>query len=203
MSAYPLMLRGSALRALVVGGGRVAERKTRALLDSGAHVRVVAPHIQDTLRTLAGHCERLTLHEREYAPGDVAESLLVIAATDRREVNAQVAADALHTSRLVNVADAPDEGNCMTPAIHRAGDRVVAVTAGSVPAAAARVRDALASRLDGRYARAVALLAALRARLLGDGGREAWRRAAGELAGEDFCVRVENGTLERQVAEWR
>ena len=45
MSAYPIMLDGARIYALVVGGGAVATRKVRALLDSGAHVHVVAPDV--------------------------------------------------------------------------------------------------------------------------------------------------------------
>ena len=46
MSAYPLILDGTAIDALVVGGGAVATRKTLALLDAGASVRVVAPTVR-------------------------------------------------------------------------------------------------------------------------------------------------------------
>ena len=45
MSAYPIMLEGRRINALVVGGGPVATRKVRALLDSDARVHVVAPDV--------------------------------------------------------------------------------------------------------------------------------------------------------------
>jgi siroheme synthase-like protein len=197
------MLRGSEVEALIVGGGAVAERKTRSLLAGGARVRLVAPTIADGLRALAAGSDRLVLEERSYRSGDIGEALLVIAATDRREVNAQVAADARAATRLVNVADEPEEGNCMTPAVHRAGELVVAVTAGAVPTAAARVRDAIARRLDARYAGAVRALARLRHRLLTAGQRGEWRRAVDSLVTADFCERVESGGFEREVASWR
>ena len=203
MSAYPLTLRGTEIEALVVGGGAVAARKTRSLLEAGARVRLVAPVIADALRAMAAESPRLALEERAYRADDIGEALLVIAATDQRDVNARVAADALATTRLINVADEPDEGNCSTPAVHRAGDLVVAVTAGSVPGVAARVRDVIGRRLDDRYARAVAALARLRGRLLDGGAREEWRRATDSLVTDDFCDRVERGELDREVAAWR
>ena len=201
MSAFPLMLDGAQLRALVVGGGRVATRKARALAESGAHVRVVAPAISPEMRALAG--PRIELLEREYAAEDVGDAMLVVAATDAREVNARVAADARALGRLVNVADAPDDGNCTTAAVHRAGEIVVAVTAGGVPAMAASVRDLVAARIDARYAAAADALAALRARILRERGSDAWRAALDDLLAGDFATTVESGALARRAAEWR
>ena len=202
MSVYPVMLRGAEVEALVVGGGAVAERKTRALLDGGARVRLVAPAIADGLQTLAAGSAQLALAERRYRTDDIGDALLVVAATNRRDVNAQVAADAKAARRLVNVVDEPEEGNCVTPAVHRAGDLVVAVTAGMVPTAAARVRDAVARRLDMRYAGAVRALGRLRDRLVSRGERAEWRRAADSLVTADFCERVESGAFEAEVASW-
>lgn len=202
MSAYPLMLDGARLEALVVGGGAVATRKVRALLDAGARVRVVAPDVHDELAALAAGASGLTIERRAYAAGDAGGALLVIAATDRREVNARVAADAHALGRLVNVADAPEEGNCATAATHRAGELTVAVTAGGVPAVAARVRDLVAERLDRRYAEALARLVALRRRVLAERGSAAWREIVDRLVGEDFCPAVESGVLTERLAAW-
>jgi precorrin-2 dehydrogenase / sirohydrochlorin ferrochelatase len=202
MSGYPLLLEGSRVLAVVVGGGQVAHRKAMSLLQSGATVRVIAPEVCDALRGAAAGCARVELVQRPYASGDVGEANLVVAATGSRTVNAQVAADALSAGRLVNVADAPEEGNCATVAAHRAEGLVVGVSAGGVPAAAARIRDALAARFDGRYGTAVATLGTLRRRLLADGRAESWRSAERELVGHDFCAAVERGEIPQRVAVW-
>lgn len=202
MSAYPLMLDGAQLRALVVGGGAVALRKTRGLRAAGARVRVVAPALDEALLALAADDEMVSATRRAYAAGDIGDAALVVAATDDRVVNARVAADARAAGRLVNVADAPAEGNCWTAAVHRAGDLVVAVTAGGAPAVAARVRDAIAARFDARYAAAAARLAGLRARLLADGREAEWRAESERVVGDDFCAAVESGTFDERVARW-
>jgi siroheme synthase-like protein len=202
MSGYPVVLRGEALAALVVGGGAVALRKATALLAAGATVRIIAPEIAAELRALGAGAPRLSLVEREYLPGDVGDALLVIAATSDRAVNARIAADGRALHRLVNVADAPDEGNCVTAATHRAGDLVVAVSAGGVPTAAERIRDALARRFDARYAQAVGALAGVRGRLLAEGSAERWRAAREELVGPDFCESVESGDFPTRAARW-
>ncbi len=201
MSVYPLMLDGTMIRALVVGGGTVALRKTHALIDSGALVRVVTPRADDGFHALGG--SHLTLVEREYRTGDIGDALLVVAATSSREVNAQVAADALAEGRLVNVVDAPDEGNCTTPAVHRAGDVVIAVTAGGVPSAAVRIRESIAARYADSYAHAIAELGAIRASLLASGDRARWGQVADAVVGPDFCDVVERGEFPARVAAWR
>jgi precorrin-2 dehydrogenase/sirohydrochlorin ferrochelatase len=202
VSAYPVAIEGEGLDALVVGGGDVAARKARALLDAGATVRAVALEPGASMRALAAR-DRLTIIARAYESGDIGDALLVVAATDDRETNARVAADAAASHRLVNVADAPDEGNCATMATHRAGELVVGVTAGGVPGAAARVRDAIAARYDERYAAAIGALRVLRRTLLARGDREAWGRAARELVTAEFCVDVERGGHAERVRTWR
>jgi siroheme synthase-like protein len=195
------MLDGSSLRALVVGGGAVATRKTRALLAAGSTVRLVALEIDPALQQAEGPA--LNIARRTYVESDIGDALLVIAATSSREVNARVCRDARSHGRLVNVADAPADGNCISPATHRAGDVVIAVSAGGVPSVAARIRDCIARRYADPYAEAVAQLGALRSRLLGAGDRDGWRRVADAVIDQDFCETVERGELETRMAAWR
>ncbi|MDQ3698900.1 MAG: bifunctional precorrin-2 dehydrogenase/sirohydrochlorin ferrochelatase [Gemmatimonadota bacterium] len=202
MSGYPVLLAGDALAALVVGGGAVAARKARALLECGARVRLIAPAICAAVDALTSATPRLTTERREYVVGDVGDALLVIAATSDATVNAAVASDARALGRLVNVAGAPVLGNFATVATHRAGTLVIGVSAGGVPSAAARIRDAIAERFDGRYGESVAALAGLRERILADRGADAWRATADALVGSDFCAAVESGVLAREVAAW-
>jgi precorrin-2 dehydrogenase/sirohydrochlorin ferrochelatase len=203
VSALPIVLDGSAISALVVGGGRVGARKVRALVDSGARVHVVAPTIVDDIEMLATSTETLRVTRSRYAVEHLRDATLVIAATDDPAVNATVADDARAAGRLVNVVDRPELGDFITPAVHRCGDLVVAVTAGGVPNAAARIRDSIGRTIDGRYAAAVRDLAALRRTLIAAGKRERWNEAAAALVGEDFCERVESGAFAAGIAAWR
>jgi len=157
--------------------------------------------MSDPLRTLAGEWPRLTLEERAYEPGDVGAATLVVAATDARSVNAQVAADAQRAGRLVNVVDVPDEGNCTAVAAHRAGSLVIGVSAGGVPAAAARVRDAIAARFDDRFGKAVAALATVRRGLIDSGRSAAWQALERQVVGAEFCAHVEDATFDARLAD--
>lgn len=203
MSAYPVMLDGSAVSALVVGGGTVASRKATALVEAGARVHVVAPRVEPALEQLAAGSGTLRLTKAAYASDHIGDALLIVAATDDSPLNARIAADARSRGRLVNVVDAPELGNCITPAVHHAGELVVAVSAGGVPGAAVRIRDSIATLLDARYSDAVRELAALRRTLLDEGRRDRWQEAASSLVAPDFCEQVESGRFAARIAEWR
>lgn len=202
MSGVPILVEAVGLRVLVVGAGAVATRKLATLAGAGARVRVVAPHATGEIRALAedGQVEWL---RRTYVPGDIGDAQLVIVATDDGTVNAMAAADARAMYRLVNVADAPEDGSFTMMATHRNGELVVGVSAGGVPGAAARIRDVIGRRFDERYARALDVLVSTRRSAIERGERERWRALAHSVLGRDFCRAVEKGTLMERVSSWR
>jgi siroheme synthase-like protein len=201
VSDFPIALHGERLTAVVIGGGSVGTRKALALAEAGAQVRVVSPEVTAELGE-AERTRRLSILRESYRPEQLGDATLVIAATDSREVNAQIAVDAHSRGKLVNITDFPDEGNFHTMALHRSGDVTIAVSAGGVPGAAARIRDAIAERFDARYGRAVSALRGLRSRLI-SGGDERWRDAAPKLLADDFCSSVEDGSFTEKVDTWR
>jgi siroheme synthase-like protein len=192
VSDFPIALHGERLTVVVIGGGSVGTRKALALVEAGATVRVVSPE----------RARRLSIARESYRAGQLDGATLVIAATDSRDVNAQIAVDAHSRGKLVNITDFPDEGNFHTMALHRSGDITIAVSAGGVPGAAARIRDAIAERFDARYGQAVSALRGLRSRLIA-GGDERWKDAAPKLIADDFCSSVEDGSFTEKVETWR
>jgi len=139
---YPLMLDLRGRRVVVVGGGRVALRRARALLAAGALVHVIAPQVDPALAGL-----EVTVSRREYRDGDLAEAWLAHAATSDPAVNAQVAADAQRLRIWCVRADDAAASAAWTPAVARDGEITVAVTAGGDPERAKRLRAAIAFAL--------------------------------------------------------
>ena len=203
MSAYPVMLEGTAISALVVGGGTVATRKVRGLLDAGARVHVVAPTIAEELERLAQGDELLRVTRGTYDAAQLAGTTLVVAATSDAAINQTIARDARAHGAIVNVADAPELGTFTTPAVFRRGEIVVAVSTGRVPNAAVKIRDAITEPLDERYTSAVRALTTLRRAMLSNGERERWTQAARALIADDFCEQVESGRFDERIGEWR
>jgi len=143
MTGYPLLLDLTGRRVLVVGGGAVALRRARGLVQAGAAVEVVAPAVRAELAGLD-----VGIRRRPYASGDVAGAWLVEACTDDPRVNAAVAADAAAAGVFCVRADAADQGSASTPATARAGGLTVAVSAGGDPRRAVAVRDAIGLLLE-------------------------------------------------------
>lgn len=140
-------LRPEAGPALVVGGGMVAERKVRGLLEAGFRVTVVAPEIGQTICRPGVECR-----VRAFETADIAGHAIVFACTDSREVNRAVGEAARAAGIFVVVADSQEESTCFTPAVHRDGDLVVGVsTGGASPGLAMEVRDRIAESLGGGW----------------------------------------------------
>lgn len=196
-----IVVHADRVRVLVVGAGKVAARKALAFASNGAAVRVIAPKAEPALRDAAA-AGTLDLTLRGYLSTDIADAELVIAATDDRATNARVAADARAAHRLCNVADAPEDGTFSSIAQQANGALLLAVGANGVPAAAARILAAIGQRFDARYDDALGALRSLRERLLARGGTTEWEHASGQLIGEDFIERVEDGRVVREAARW-
>ena len=153
---YPATLRLTGRRVLVVGGGAVATRRIRTLLEAGAVVDLIAPDAAPEIREAAA-AGRLRWRQRRFQPRDVLEpepAWLVHAATDSVEVNATVA-NAAEEERIWCVrADDAESSSVWTPAVARGADGTVAegltvaVSGGADPRRAAAVRDAVLAGLD-------------------------------------------------------
>ena len=165
MTFYPVFLNLRGRRAVVIGGGAVAEQKVLGLLAAGAHVTVVSPETTPRLAELAA-AGGIDLRRRPYRSGDLAGAWLAIAGTDDRAANAQVWAEAEREGVLLNAVDDLDHCSFIAPAIHREGDITIAVsTSGKSPALAARLRQRVARLVGPAEARLCELLGELRPEL--------------------------------------
>src|SRR5437879_144939 len=161
---YPVFLDLRGRRAVVIGGGAVAEQKVRGLVAAGAHVTLVSPDVTPALTDL-GRRGEIELRRRGYHDGDLAGAWLAIAAVNRT-VNAAVWAEAERLGVPLNAVDDLEHSSFIAPAIHREGDITVAVsTGGKSPALAVRLRQRIARLVGRAEARLCALLGELRPEL--------------------------------------
>lgn len=149
---YPIFLKLTGRKCLVVGGGEVAERKIQSLLASGACVRVVSPVFKSSIAALAGDNPGLVLEEKNFNERDLDGAFIVIAATDNDEENRRIFTAAERLGLLVNVADDPELCNFYVPACVNRGSLQIAVsTAGKSPAFAKRIKEELAGQFGDNY----------------------------------------------------
>ncbi|MEV7663089.1 uroporphyrinogen-III C-methyltransferase [Paenarthrobacter sp. NPDC089316] len=144
---YPTALRLLGRPVLVVGGGPVAQRRAKGLLDAGAKVTVVAPVATETLQSQAAS-GLLTWEAREYRTSDLDGVWFVQTATGTSAVDTQVAADA-EAQRIwcVNASD-HEASAAWTPAVAVVDDVKIAINAGGDPRRAMALRNAVATALE-------------------------------------------------------
>jgi len=144
----------------------VAERKVHSLIDGEAAVRVVSPEVTDGLKALIDR-QKVSYSRKKYEESDLEEAFLVIAATDRAEVNARVYRDASRRNLLVNVVDAPEYCNFMVPAFIRRGDLLLSIsTGGKSPALARKIREKLEREFGKEYEPFLEIMGELREKVL-------------------------------------
>lgn len=191
---YPMMVDLAGRRCLVVGGGQVAERKVRALVEAGAEVVVVSPALIPGLEDLKRE-GRIVHRARSYRPGDVAGSLLVFGATDDRETNGRLADEAKAAGVLANLADSPASSTFLVPAALTRGNLVIAIsTGGDSPALARKIREDLESVYGEEYAGLLKVMEQVRERAKREVADPERRRALFERAVEsDLLERIRAG----------
>ena len=161
MGAYPIMLNIKNQEVVVVGGGTIAYRKIRGLLQAGANITVISPEIEERIETLRRE-RRNVWRKKEFESADITSALLVIAATNSNVVN-ELVAFATMKHQLVNIVDNPELSNFHVPAKLTRGDLTISVaTGGASPTLAKVIRDELSSVYDDSYAEYLAFLAEVR-----------------------------------------
>ena len=165
MRYYPLFadLRGKI--CLVVGGGAVAERKTKSLLKCQALVTVISPTLSAGLARLKDK-NKIVWRSRGYTADSLRGVFLVVAATDNRAINSQVSSSCRRKGVLVNVVDVPEESNFIAPSFIEKKGLVIAIsTGGRAPCLAKKIRQDLERDFIPRYGKLLDELTPLREKM--------------------------------------
>lgn len=142
---YPIMLNLKGKQAVIVGGGQVAARKIRSLLEEGASVQVISPSLDPQIPQ-----EQIDWVARPYQTGDLAKAHLVFACTDQVSVNHQVRQDAPLGVMVNNSGDKSDSDFYNVAQIRATGLTITVSTEGHSPAQAKQMREAIARYLKMR-----------------------------------------------------
>ena len=159
---FPVYLNLKGKRVIVIGGGEVAERKVRSLVETGALITVISPDLTPHL-ALMGRNRSIELRMRPYRPGDCKDASLILSATADPETSKAVWEEGNRLGVLVNTADQPDLCDFIMPAVVRRADLTVAIsTGGASPALAATLRRKIENIIGPEYERLLGLLAKVR-----------------------------------------
>ncbi len=211
---YPVFLDINTKRCVVVGGGHVAERRVKSLLECGAMVKVISPELSRDLELMAGK-KSIEVVKRDFHSGDLEGAFLAIAASDQAEVNSMVVEEAKRRGVLVDSSTEPTAGDFILPSVVRSGSLAIAIsTSGSSPALARMIREELEQSLGPEHAILIKLVSEVRTEFRRKGKQipfEMWRNCIDpELLGlikkgkvatarERLAHNLESGEQKRKV----
>lgn len=162
MAYFPLFVELKDRPCLIVGGGKVALRKAKSLLEFEAKVKVAAPNLEEEFRLL--HKEhKIELYERNFEKKDLDGCYLVVAATDQAVINQEVARLCRERGIMVNVADNRERSSFLFPGCIKRSSVVIGITtSGESPALTKRIRQEIETLIDDSYGEAAKKLGKVR-----------------------------------------
>lgn len=165
MEFLPLAWRLVDQPVLLVGAGNVAHRKAELLLRAGAHLRLVAPAIDSRFEALAAQ-HKIEIIRRRFAPNDIENCILVVAATNDPTVQQQVYEAAVAARIPVNAVDKPQFSTVAFPAIVDRSPLIISVfSGGKAPVFSRWVRSRIETFIPAKLGKLVAAASEFRARI--------------------------------------
>ncbi len=151
MDFLPLFLDIKNKPCLIVGGGAIAERKVSILKRAQAKITIIAPEITQELQRRVDS-NSISWQQKSFVEDDLLDYQLVMAATDNRDVNAEIAMLCRQKNILVNAAD--DAKNCdfiLPSIIDRSPVQIAVSTGGASPVLARMLRTKLENCTPAAY----------------------------------------------------
>lgn len=125
---FPILLDLEKKDILVVGGGKIAYRKIKTLLNYGAEIEVITPEIvEDKIRLLLQE-KKINVTLRGFEDSDIENRFLVVGATNDKELNKKIYKLGDSQNILVNNITTKEDLNARFCAVHRGEDFQVAIS---------------------------------------------------------------------------
>lgn len=188
---------------VVIGGGRVALRKTLGLLESGAKVVVISPKLDLALIELKDKSKIDWVGSlfKDALLDQFPDAALIFGTTDNRETNVEIYEAASKRKVPCNIADVPDLCSFIVPAVISQGDLIISVsTGGSSPALARRIREELEKQFGPEYGRMTKLMGELRKHVLNVGtDSDENRKLFSELVDSELLAALRESDTQRAL----
>lgn len=144
---YPLFLKLENKPCLVIGGGKIAERKAQSLLATGASLHVIAPSLTRQLADWVAE-GRIHYQKDNYHTQDLRPFKCIISATNSADTNYQVYKDAQEQGVLINVVDNAALSDFYVPSMIKRGSFMLAIcTSGKAPYFSGKFRRYLDNKI--------------------------------------------------------
>ncbi len=161
MKSFPMFIRTSDRKVVLVGGGEQAAQKARLLLKTDAQLIVVAPTLEDELQGIVA--EGRARHITALTPQVFTDAAMVFIGTGCPGLDAAAHALAKACGCMVNVVDQPQLCDMTTPALVDRDPIVVAIgSEGTAPVLTREVKTRLEEMLPQNLGGLAALAGRLR-----------------------------------------
>ncbi|MCR6097947.1 siroheme synthase [Salipaludibacillus agaradhaerens] len=162
--AIPSMICLTGRRCIVIGGGTVASRHVRRLIEAKGDVTVISPELSPSL---SSRKDDFTFYERIFKAGDTTGAFLVIAATNHSQLNEVIYEEAVKSVPLVNIASNQALSNFFFPKVVKRGPLQLAVsTSGTSPFLTKKIANELEHQYGHEYGDYLIKAGELRQRIL-------------------------------------
>jgi precorrin-2 dehydrogenase / sirohydrochlorin ferrochelatase len=169
MAYYPVLLDLSGKKVVVIGGGKVAQRKIETLLSYGAVIHIISKDLTSELKYLLEKGEIKLLGD-QFNETFIKDAFLLIIATSDKALNRKISSFAREKNILVNAVDQPEECSFIVPSIIKRGDLIVAIsTSGKSPALAKKIKETLEGQFGDEYRSFLNLMGKIRKELVSSG----------------------------------
>lgn len=149
MAYFPFFIDIEGKKCLIIGGGKVACRKAKMLLNYGIDLTIIATQFCDLIKELE---EKVNIKEREFCDNDLTGVFLVIAATENESFNRRIARLCKKRSILVNVVDKKEECSFIFPALIRKGAISIGITtSGNSPVISQQLKENFENNIPDYY----------------------------------------------------
>ena len=163
MAYFPIFTQIEGKRCLIIGGGKVAARKVRMLLQYGANIVVVAEKVCEEIKKILPEENLLESRKKAFFEKEIHKAFLVIAATSNREENHYIAELCHDCNVFVNVADSEEESSFIFPSIVRKGDISIGINSGTgSPTVSKQIRKQIEKAVPDYYADIAVFMGELR-----------------------------------------
>jgi precorrin-2 dehydrogenase/sirohydrochlorin ferrochelatase len=148
---YPIHLNLNGKKVSIIGGGAVAERKVKVLLNTGAMIEIISPDLTEFLQKAIKANKQISWKKKRFTSEDISDAFLIFAATNDRGIN-QLIAKSKNRYQLANIADDPVTSDFLVPAIVQRGKLTISIsTSGASPILSSTISRQIEETYDQRY----------------------------------------------------
>ncbi|MFZ7120697.1 MAG: precorrin-2 dehydrogenase/sirohydrochlorin ferrochelatase family protein [Eubacteriaceae bacterium] len=167
---YPIMIDLLNKQVCIIGGGKVAYKKCKSILECGARVRIISKEfVSDFLVLQTQFQNNMIMVINEYEPHFIENCYLVIAATDSIEINTLIKDECSKKKILCNVVNDIDITDYIVPSVVRRGDLIICVsTSGKSPSLCKKLKKDIENKYPEELEEYIDLLGIIREKILKD-----------------------------------